>query len=291
MDDVGFQTTITIVLVVAMVLLILIEILYLRSRRIKKKLQKGTPLEAKQTKDRLRDEAHNALITGRAIVRTLERSGTPMKSAWELLKEAETAFDRKNFRVCINLVDKAKEMMKSARLAREKKGDLTKLESTPVTPAGKDEMLTKEYIQKKVPENYMQAKFSLGVARKQLKDRKGEGLDTDTAGLVLQDAERAFEDNDYMTALKLAIHCKNMTDVGGSGLATITAAEDEEVIEITEEQLKNRCTGCGEFLTEGDGFCRKCGAKIPKASECEKCGKVAEMDDKFCRGCGSELPG
>ncbi|MFQ6060307.1 MAG: zinc ribbon domain-containing protein [Thermoplasmata archaeon] len=286
--EIEYRDILMVVLVLAMVLIVIVEILYLRSRRIKRRLRSGSVLPIKQSKEMIGDEAHNALITGRAIARTLERTGTPMGSAWDLLREAQTAYDRKNYRVCIDLVDKAKDMMKSARLAREKRGDLAKLEGKPFLSAGEEEMLTKEYITKKLPENYMQAKFSIGVARKQIEEKSEAGLDTEAATTILRDAEAAFEAKDYATALKLAIRSKNMVDAGESGLTTLAA--EEEVIEVTEEQLKNRCVGCGEFLIIGDNFCRKCGAKIPKAIECEKCGKLAEIDDNFCRKCGAKLP-
>lgn len=286
MDD----DTLILIIVVAgvMIGIIVFEILYIRSRRLKKALREGAHYVAKQPKKALRDDAHNALITGRAIARAMQRTGTPMSSAWETLEEAQKAYDKGDFKACVEIVDRAKDAMKAARLAKEKKGDLVKLESEAPSPAGEEEILTKEYIQKKLPENYMQAKFSIGVAKKQIEEGRKAGSDVEAANSVLQDAEKAFEMKDYATALKEAIHSKNMVDVGESGLAII--APEEEVIEITEEQLKNRCEGCGEFLREGDSFCRKCGAKIPIATECDDCGKTADMDDKFCRGCGKELP-
>jgi RNA polymerase subunit RPABC4/transcription elongation factor Spt4 len=267
------------------IVVIIGELLWLRSRRLKRRMGAGGSV--KKSKDTLRDDAHNALITGRAIARTLERGGTPMIAVWSQLDEAKLAFDRGNYRVCIEIVDRTKETMKSSRLAVEKKGDLAKLESS-TPPSGEDEMLTKEYIAKELPENFMQAKFSINLARDRIEDCRKRAIDTEAAALVLQDAERSFDGKDYSTALKLAVRCKNLLGSEEGGLETIPP--EEEVIEITEEQLKNRCTGCGEFLAEGDSFCRKCGSKIPKAAECEKCGKVAGIDDKFCRGCGSELP-
>jgi hypothetical protein len=210
-----------------------------------------------------------------------------MTSIMNQLDEAQLAYDRGDYRLTIDVVEKSKDSMKAARLAREKKGDLAKLDSSP-SPPGEDEMLTKEIIAKEMPENFMQAKFSLNLARDHLEKCRVGAIDTEAAALVLQDAERSFDEKDYATALKLAVRCKNLLVTDEEGLGTIPP--DEEVIEITEEQLKNRCTGCGEFLVEGDGFCRKCGAKIPKAAECEKCGKAADIDDKFCRGCGEELP-
>jgi len=270
---------------VIFVVVIIGELLWLRNRRLKRKMAAGG--SAKKSKKTLRDDAHNALVTGRAIARTLERGGTSLVGAWSQLEEAQLAFDRENHRVCIEIVDKAKDSMKASRLAMERKGDLVKLESTS-SSSGEDEMLTKEYIAKELPENFMQAKFSLNLARDQMEECRKKAIDTEAAALVLQDAERAFDDKNYTTALKLAVRCKNLLGESEGGLVTIPP--EEEVIEITEEQLKNRCGGCGEFLAEGDSFCRKCGSKIPKAAECESCQKVAEMDDKFCRSCGAELP-
>lgn len=286
MDD----GTLVLIMVVGVVMIavIIFEVLYIRSKRLKKRLKEGKRYVAKPSKGELKDDAHNALITGRAIARTLVRGGTPMGGIWDMLEEAEKAFDKGEYKTSIEVVDRAKEAMKHAKLAHEKKGDVVKLESTPSTPPGEDEMLTKEYIQKKLPENFMQAKFSIGVAQEQIEEGKKAGMDVTAASSVLQDAERAFENKDYTTALREAIRCKNMLCTGETSLTTI--APEEEVIEITEEQLKNRCGGCGEFLDQEDSFCRKCGAKIPKASECDECGKTADMDDKFCRECGTELP-
>ncbi len=267
------------------VVVIIGELLWLRNRRLKRRMAAGRSI--KKSKKTLRDDAHNALVTGRAIARTLERGGTSLVGAWSQLEEAQLAFDRENYRVCIELVEKAKDSMKASRLAVERKGDLAKLESTP-SSSGEDEILTKEYITKELPENFMQAKFSLNLAKDQMEECREKAIDTEAAGLVLQDAERAFDGKDYTTALKLAVRCKNLLGESESGLVTIPL--EEEVIEITEEQLRNRCGGCGEFLVEGDSFCRKCGSKIPKAVVCERCQKVAEMDDKFCRSCGAKLP-
>ncbi len=268
-----------------MVIIIIAEVLWIRNRRLKRRLSTGT---VKRGKYSLRDDAHNALVTGRAIARTLERSGASMSGAWSQLEEAQLAFDRGNYRVCIEIVDRAKDTMKSSRLAQERKGDLAKLESSAPSSQAEDEVLTKEYIAKELPENFVQAKFSLNLARDHMEECRKKAMDTEAAALVLSDAEKAFDEKDYTTALKLAIRCKNLLGDAEGGLEIIPP--DEEVIEITEEQLKNRCEGCGELLVEGDSFCRKCGSKIPKARKCEKCNKVANVDDKFCRGCGSELP-
>jgi hypothetical protein len=279
------ETLVTVVAISVIFIVVLIgEWFWLRNRRLKKRMGTGGPVKKKKS---LQDDAHNALITGRAIARTLERGGTSMTSIMSQLDEARLAFDRGNYRVAIDTVEKAKDSMKAARLTREKKGDLAKLDSSPPPPA-EDEVLTKEFIAKELPENFIQAKFSLNLARDHMEKCRLGAIDTEAAVFVLQDAEKAFEEKDYTTALKLAVRCKNLLVTDKGSLETIPP--DEEVIEITEEQLKNRCTGCGEFLVIGDGFCRKCGAKIPKAAECEKCGKVADIDDKFCRGCGVELP-
>lgn len=277
--------TLVLVVVIALSFIVIVigELVWLRNRRLKKGMSSGGRVK----KMSLRDDAHNALITGKAIVRTLERSGASMEATMNQLEEAKIAFDRGNFRACIDIVDKAKDSMKTARLAAEKRGDLEKLEASP-PPPGDEEMLTKEFITKELPENFIQAKFSLNLAKDHMEKCRQGAIDTEAAALVLQEADKAFEEKDYTTALKLAVRCKNLLATEDGGLETIPL--DEEVIEITEEQLKNRCTGCGEFLVEGDGFCRKCGAKIPKAAECEKCGKAADIEDKFCRGCGTELP-
>jgi hypothetical protein len=252
-----------VVISVIFIVVLIGEFFWLRNRRLKRKMGTGRPVKKKET---LQDDAHNALITGKAIVRTLELGGTPMTGIISQLDEARLAYDRGNYRVAIDTVEKAKDSMKAARLTSVKKGDLAKLDS-PLPPPGEDEMLTKEFIAKELPENFIQAKFSLNLARSHQakfslnlarshmeKCRLG-AIDTEAAALVLQDAEHAFEQKDYSTALKLAVRCKNLLVTEEGSLETIPP--DEEVIEITEEQLKNRCTGCGEFLVIGDSWLRR----------------------------------
>ena len=97
----------TLVLVVAVALTFIVivigELVWLRNRRLKKGMSSGGRVK----KMSLRDDAHNALITGRAIVRTLERGGASMEAAMNRLEEAKMAFDRGNFRTCIDIVDNA----------------------------------------------------------------------------------------------------------------------------------------------------------------------------------------
>src|SRR3989304_5180104 len=113
------------------------------------------------------DQAHNALITTKASASTLERGGIQSEEILSLLREAQMAYDRRNYRVVLDLTSQAKDRMLALKARQSAKGDLGKLEGI-AAPEGTEETTTKELLQKEFPPNFAQARFTIGIAPKQI---------------------------------------------------------------------------------------------------------------------------
>lgn len=48
------------------------------------------------------------------------------------------------------------------------------------------------------------------------------------------------------------------------------------------------CPRCGSKVNEGDSFCSKCGAILPR--NCPYCGIKIDLDERYCHACGKKLP-
>ncbi|MEM3397030.1 MAG: zinc ribbon domain-containing protein [Thermoplasmata archaeon] len=161
-----------------------------------------------------------------------------------------------------------------------------------------EEMSTEALIKKKMPKDYLPAKFEIGVAETKIKDAEKSGKNTDMAKRHLADAKAHFEAGRYTEALGSAVKSKKALGVGQeehipleekTEVVEVVAKEEEQVIEVTVESGKDLCLNCGNTIKPGDKFCRKCGTKIQVEVYCTKCGTKAEPDDMFCGSCGSKL--
>jgi hypothetical protein len=259
-------------LILALVVVLFFEFRYLRSRRT-----------SKAEADRLPDQAHNALTTSKAIMQLVSRRGGDVSEARELIQEAELAVNRGNHRVAIELSKQAKSSLRSTlNRLEEEAASVPETEGAaedavppeeggaePTAVPPEDYRTTKEVLQEEFPEGYLQAKFSLNTAREKL-----TGADpASDARRLLDEAELAFERDDYASALSLATQAQR---------------SEREVPEPSIE-AESACSECGASLKEGDLFCRKCGAEVEVVSSCPECGREAKTGDSFCRGCGSSL--
>jgi hypothetical protein len=256
---------------------------FLETRYLRRKM-KNRRLRTAKRDEEVQDEAHNAIVTTRAIMTSLERQGIRSEESVGWIREAEMANARHNYRVAIDLTGKAKARLLSLKSAQALKGDIAKLES--LSPTGSAEITTKEALQKEVPPNLLQSKFSIRVAETALEQGRVAGRDTAQATQLLEAAKARFDAEDYAGALSIARLSKRAAD-GEVVDATIPVPATAPALPAG---VGPRCPSCGFPLQADDAFCRKCGTRVVSAA-CASCGASLLPDDAFCRKCGTPVSG
>ncbi|MGQ0798163.1 MAG: zinc ribbon domain-containing protein [Methanobacteriota archaeon] len=236
-----------ILVVVAIVVIAWLELKYMR-RSMRARRGRAT-----RGLEELPDTAHNALVTTRAIVAALERGGVHSEEADGLLREAQMAYGRRNYRVVIDLTSKAKERLTALKAGHAAMGDLAKLDAM---PSGGDETTTKELLQRDFPTNLTQAKFTIDLVASAVEAGRASGRDVGQAEALLAQARVRFDGQDYTGALASARQAQRSAEAGpipglvveASGSASVTMSPD--------------CPACGSPIAADDAFCRKCGTRL-----------------------------
>jgi hypothetical protein len=286
-------TVIIVALVFVMIAIVWLELRYLRRK------SKARRLKAEKRPEELQDQAHNSLITTRAIASTLaERSGIQSNEVDSLLQEAQLACGRRNYRVAIDLTTKAKDRLAALRSEHAAQGDLARLPAPP--EEGEDEEpTTKELLQKDYPPNLIQSRFAISVAESTIAEGQGSGRDVAQAETLIVSAKARFEAKDYsgaLSAARLAEKCARGEPVTLSVPAPsnpspppVGSAEPAPPRAVPAAvAVGTGCPSCGAPLREGDTFCRKCGTHVV-LTDCPTCGADLLADDAFCRKCGTRI--
>src|SRR5947209_17578627 len=187
---------------------------YLETRYLRKKMKNRRVRTAKRD-DEMQDNANNPISTTKAIMSSLDRQGIRSAEAEARLQEAQTANARHNYRVAMDLTSKAKERLLALKAAQASKGDLAKLDRLSVG-ASTDEMTTKEMLQKEIPPNMIQSKFSIEVAGAAVEQGRVNGRDVSQATELLEAAKSRFDGKDFAAALSIAQQSKRAA-AGGHG--------------------------------------------------------------------------
>jgi len=268
------ELTIAVVgLVLGVIVIVIFETKFLR------KSMRARRVRAAKRADLLPDEAHNALITTKAIAAALERGGVRSEEASGLLREAQLAYGRNNYRVVMDLTVRAKEKLTAVKARHAAVGDAAKLDALP-TRGGEDEPTTKELLQTEFPTNLAQAKFTLDFASSAIENGRSAGRDVSQAEMLLGQARTKFDGQDYSGALVTARLAHRSAEVGSVGPVASAAPE---VIPISLS-----CTACKAPVRPDDVFCRKCGTRIGERP-CPSCGTSTTHGDAFCPKCGAAL--
>ncbi len=270
------QTIVLVAMAIALSVLGLFELRFLRKRR-----------QHHETKEDLPDRAHNAVITVKAIADTLARGGVRSAEADGLVREAEDAIRERNFRVAIEFTEKAKSVLRTAKLKQHRQGDLSKIDS--IRAKGEaDEVTAKERLMKDLPPNYMQSKFSMSMARDEIAAATANGKDATEAESILARAQTSFDAKDYAAALREAVRARRSLEEAPSAPTTPSSPPDASA--VSAPATTRPCPSCGAPVPADDGFCRKCGVAMPKPRTCSSCGAPVADDDPFCRKCGTRVP-
>jgi len=255
---------------------------YLETRYLRRKMKNRRVRTAKRD-DEMQDNAHNAIITTKAIMSSLDRQGIRSAEAEAWLQEAQTANARHNYRVAMDLTSKAKERLLALKAAQASKGDLAKLDRLSVG-ASSDEMTTKEMLQKEMPPNMIQSKFSIEVAGAAVEQSRVNGRDVSQATELLEAAKTRFDAKDYAAALSIAQQSKRAAAGEHVDVSIPVVAPP-----ATSTPGGRPCPSCGASLAADDMFCRKCGKRVA-ASACSSCGASLRSEDAFCPKCGTPVP-
>jgi len=274
-DPVTDQIIIAVVLfAVAMGILAFFEIRFLRKR------MKGRRKRLGKRDDELADQAHNAVTTTKAILSAMDRQGVRSGDASSMLREADMALARHNYRVVIDLTSKTRDRLMSAKAAQATRGDLAKLEQV-ATVGGSTDVTTKERIQKEFPPNLLQSKFSIELAGTAIETARTAGRGTDVATQLLDSAKARFDSQDYDGALRFARQSKRSADGEAIELPPAVAPAGPSMPAGDQS-----CPSCGASIRPDDVFCRKCGTRLGPGV-CASCGAELLADDGFCRKCGT----
>jgi Double zinc ribbon len=275
-DPVTDPTTIAVVLVgVALV----IAAGFFEMRFLRKKM-KTRRIRAAKKDTELPDEAHNAVVSTKAIATTLERQGVRSAEVTQWIRDAETASEHGNYRVAKDLAGRAKDRLLVLKSELASKGEVAKLEQ--LAAVGGDQTTTKERLQKEVPSNMPQSKFSIELAESALETARAGGRDVAQATELFEAAKTRFEARDYDGALTMARLSKRASEGKKVEVPVVKPSPAPAAVVIAEEHA---CPTCGASLKEDDVFCRKCGMRLGPR-ECASCGASLLADDEFCAKCG-----
>lgn len=219
-------------------------------------------MKKKRERLNLREEAYNSVESARAISRILSRKGVNVEDANAIIMKAEALYREGDYGGAKSLSDEAKRIMDRSR--QEKL--ITKEEREVKVLEKKEEDLSPTFVlQKKYPENYLAAKFSLEMAQSMYDSSSEE--DRRGALVYLEEAKKAFDRNDFSESLRYAI-------------------KTQKYLKKEIEELK--CPSCGVTVNQGDVYCWNCGTRL-KMEKCPRCGAEVQPNDKFCRSCGFRL--
>src|SRR5256712_6970762 len=269
------------------VILVLVAIgaaTFLETRFLRRKMKTGR-VRRRKREEEVQDNAPNAIVKKKAVWTSLERQGIRSEESAGWLREAEIANARRNYRVAVELTGKAKARLLSLKSAQAAKGDLAKLDSLS-SSGSTTEMPTKEVLQKDVPPNLLQSKFSIGVAETALEQGRVAGRDTTQGTQLLEAAKARFDAKAYAGALSIARLSKRASngEVVDASIPPPVAAPPPTT------SVGPTCSSCGAALEPDDVFCRKCGTRVVSTA-CVSCGASLRADDAFCRKCGTPVSG
>ncbi len=300
MDEVTL-TIALLILAVIMMVVAYVMLAFMRKSKLKKLSEEADPKE----------DAYNQIQMLRGMVRMMKERNYNVGAVENMVAKAQKAYDMENYAECIEIVNNAKRMLTrireetpvedglSPRVAEEMK-IIRKIEES--SPKEAELPTPLHELEKDLPENFLQSKFEIRVVEGKLVDYE-EGELKQAALLYLSRAKKAFDNEDYTEALRLAVKSNRILETGeipeermepethevpvkpepqSAGVVPIVEEEESE-----EEEL--HCPSCGAVVRPEDKFCWNCGTRLVFKYYCPNCGAEVSSEDKFCRQCGHRL--
>lgn len=260
---------IIVILIVLLCLILFLEWRFMRSRFRKKREDSD-----------LSDRAYNEVRTTESILNMLKRDNIDTSKAQPYITEAKAALSRSDYHSCIEYTEKARLTLKKAKTQANMKPFWD--ESSEEGGIGK-ERSEDAALESKLPENYMQSKFTISLAEDAIQTASKKGKDISEAQEFLKLSMEAFENEVYSEALKLALRSKKCAE----GLENKGGIIELSIPDESDDGFE--CPNCGENIKANDIFCRKCGTKIERKLSCPNCGENINIYDIFCGKCGAKL--
>lgn len=290
------------ILAVAVVALLLFLLQRLRRRRAE------LLHELKDRPDLLQDRAFNRIAMARREADLLARQGVDTGRAQDLIAQAQSAFDLRNFDRAYRDAHLAHETLVRAR----RTGPLPSASPVPATapppapPANRPAPVPPPPANASGPglaKNRAEAQFQLRLLDRELEHARGShpqaGATLEATGLRSQ-SQTAFDRADFTDSFRLALRGRRA--LGGSvealpptgasrgasagPMAPASAGARADASQTAEAVAGgDRCPNCGYPALAGDAFCRGCGTpRTPTA--CPQCGAPRQPADTFCGRCG-----
>ena len=229
---------------------------YLQMRTMK---DRGSKIETKVE----RDDLYNSLVTVKAVSISLRNQRRDTSEADSLISRAEIAYQARNVGKCRVLVAESRRVLERSRTA-----PLTENDVIDLPKGGEEEVTTPHQESMSMPENYLQAKFMMGMAKGDI-EKHPSGKNVNDAKRIISEAEECFEAEDYDASLILINQA-------------VKALNSEE--SVVTEAVTQKCPSCGRETKQGDEFCRYCGKR--QGGSCPSCGAMMDIGDTFCAKCG-----
>ncbi len=291
--DLTIQTAfILAALIAALILAGYLEWSYARGRLMRKR-------SARLAAGVAREEAFNASVTTKAIMRNLRAQGYDVARAEPLVRQTDAELEMGNFTSAKLLAEDAKNTLFEIKSASVRQtGGLTKEPAGETAGAQKGQGIRQApppaearqpVAQKKLPRNYAEASFTIKSVETEVENAAGEGKNTEIPAKFLAEAKENFEDERYDDALRLAVRASRSLAGEGGGETNIQAIPPQTPAKSgeTPKTANQVCEECGAPLKTGDSFCRKCGGKI--RLQCPACGEQLSKGDTFCGKCGGRI--
>jgi hypothetical protein len=160
---------------------------------------------------------------------------------------------------------------------------------------------------KKMPENYMEAKFKLELARQAVTEAQAAGRDAGQADEQLLQAKSQFDSENYAAALSSAIKAEKMARgiPLDSGIKEITKPPPDTptaIVDRAKPEAPRRAIAAtvqavppskpSATAVTASSVLQTGPDTVPGATQslnCNSCGKGVLPDDNFCRKCGTKV--
>ncbi len=248
------------------------------------------------------DDAYNQIQIVKSMTKVMKNKGHNVEPVESMIAKAERAYNNQRYLESIDITNNAKRALLRLKeeskvedsLSPEVKEELEIIKKIEEEPE-KDDMppQIKDFV-KKLPPNYLQSKFEIGVVEEKIVKME-DGQLKEYAKLYVEKAKKAFDMGDYSEALKLAVKSNRIID-SGELPENIPTREEQKPLVVTplieEEEEKEEelhCPNCGAVVRPEDKYCWNCGAKLVFIYKCPNCGAEVSSEDKYCRNCGYKL--